>query len=125
MLRDLSNTDKHRILTPVLMPSTKFKIPEHVDWIVNLVMDYVKRYIRGELKVEAMVPGLVLARFPPPAATAPAASQRVGHALPIASFEDGRPVVDVLDKIARAVERVISAFESLGNAKSESGLRFA
>ncbi len=125
MLRDLSNTDKHRILTPVLIASTHFGMDRPVEWIVNLVMDYVARYIRGELKAEAMVPELVLARFPPPAGTAPAAPQRVGHALPMVAFEDGRTVVDVLDKIARAVEHVISTFGSLGNAKSESGLRFA
>jgi len=113
MLRGLSNTDKHRILTPVLIPSTRFSIDGPVAWLENLVIDYVARHTQGELKVEAMVPGLVLARFHPPAGTVPAAPQPVGHASPTLAFEDGRPVVDVLDKIGGAVERVISTFEAL------------
>lgn len=64
MLRDLSNTDKHRILTPVMIPSTKLRLDGLAEWFVNLTLHYVARYNRGELKAEAMVLGLVLARFP-------------------------------------------------------------
>lgn len=123
-LRDLSDADKHRILTPVLIPSTPLSLegPGKLDALGTLVMGSLTKTLRGEeLKAEAMVAGRELDRFPAPAGTAPSAPQPAGHASPTVAFKDGLPVVPVLDKIARAVERVISTFESLGNAKPQPG----
>ena len=115
MLRDLSNSDKHRILTPVLVPSTSVTLDGPSQWVAlgTLVMDFVARMSRGqELTAKAMVSGLELARLPAPAGT-PSEGQPVGHALPIVAFEGGRCVKAVIDKIGRAVDRVLSEFECL------------
>ena len=123
MLRDLSNTDKHRFITPVLIPSTGLSLDGPSQWLAEgiLTMDFAASMLRGiEPRAEAMVPGLEIARMPSQVDAAAIPPQLVGHSLPVVAFTDGRPVVAVLDKIARAVERVISTFEAPGSGKSES-----
>jgi hypothetical protein len=114
MLRDLSNLDKHRLLVPILIPTTGVSLegPASMSIVSGMVLQMVAQTFAGKLPVaKPMSPGLELVRSPllPPGLTE--SPQPAGTSLPIVAFSDGRSVTAVLDKLIRAVEAVVSALE--------------
>lgn len=110
MLRDLSNFDKHRLLTPILIPTSGFELEDLAP--MATIGGLLLQIFAGMAPVaKAMSPGLELLRSPLLPHGITESVQRVGASLPVVGFSDGRHSIGVLDKLIRAVETVVSAFE--------------
>lgn len=114
MLRDLSNADKHRLLTPVLIPSTGISLEGSASMSVigGMVLDLMNDTFAGRpIVAQAMVPGLELGRSPWVTPDLTVTPEVVGTSLPMVAFSDGRSVVAVLDKLIRATDTVLAALD--------------
>jgi hypothetical protein len=114
MLRELSDMDKHRLLATVMVPSTGFDfIGDGVGGLPFLVFmtDFLARMTRFEgVQAEAVELGTELARVQLANSPPHPDADMAGYLASVIALREGRPIIQVIDKIAATVTTVLSEF---------------
>jgi hypothetical protein len=115
MLRDLDDTDKHRLLNTLAVPSTSFSLKGGAASAIVLfeVQDLTESLSTGDtsdFEAEPVELGTVVAhtRHMEPLETE---EENSGYMTPAIAIAEGRPAVQVLDKVAATVTKIIREFE--------------
>lgn len=111
MLRDLSNSDKHRLPTLVGIPGSGVEgsLPG-----MMLLFGSMAEFAEGKLPSVQTTPvelGTVLVSVRMKPGSSPPEVEMAGNVLPQVSFVDGYPVIAVLDKIGAALAIAIGEFD--------------
>lgn len=110
MLRDLSATDKHRLLTTVMIPPTGFETSLEALGVLVSVFGMLQG-ANFSLRHNPIELGTEIARAKLPAGLLKEDVKMAGYVAPHIAFPEGRPVLPVLDKLAAAVVTVVREFD--------------
>ena len=110
MLRDLDDTDKHRLLNVVVFPASGLLNPSPAAMLV-----FILQLLTGGLEAFAPVrvelgAEVFRARVPMPAGWRHVDMDMAGYMAPQIAFEDGLEVVSTLDWLGSSVAKVIAKF---------------
>lgn len=120
LLRDLSNMDKHRMLTPILAVPwmSEFFSPPVNHIIRTSIIQDVEAFIVGqalhpETGEHRLEVGIVVFRATIPGRILEQEVDMAGYVTPMIHLADGRTLVPTLDRLAAFVVYVLSEFETL------------
>jgi hypothetical protein len=120
LLRDLSNADKHHILTPVLAvpwSSEFFNITDSLRMVVNQGLNqHVESLTAGQpphLGGDRLEVGTVILRANIPGRLLEQEVDMIGYVTPMIHLAVGRPLVPTLDRLVAFVEYILHDFEPL------------
>ena len=115
LLRDLTDTDKHRLLAVVMIPPQNYATVGGPDGIAHRISwEHTRiRFAAGDLSYE-IVPiefGAVVARAPLPDQPPNIQMDMAGYILPEVVLPQGWPVSSVVDRMAALVVKILREFD--------------
>jgi len=120
LLRDLSNADKHRMLTPILAvpwSSQFFSLTDSLRTIINQGLNqHVESLMSGQtphLGGDRLEVGSVVLRAAIPGRILEQEVNMAGYVTPMIHLPDGRPLIPTLDRLAAFVVYILHEFEPL------------